>query len=157
MKVTCSFKMVMISLENAKFLILTPHYNCCIVHWCFLSEDRQTTKDGQTTGDSVKWAAAPITLLANLLLLFWKGLFSYSWAPIQNLIVWTYILNVKRLNYPRWSPSAALVALCLGLFYLLLATRIVKWLLQPWFHVCVASVRLIIWKYISSIHHFNCI
>ena len=23
----------MISLENAKFLILTPHYNCCIVQW----------------------------------------------------------------------------------------------------------------------------
>ena len=33
MKVTFSFKTVMNSLKNGKFLILTPHYNFCIVHW----------------------------------------------------------------------------------------------------------------------------
>ena len=34
--------MAMISLENAKFLILTPHNNCCIVHWC---ENNQIFED----------------------------------------------------------------------------------------------------------------
>ena len=32
-KVAFSFKTVLISLKNGKFLIPTPHYNFCIVHW----------------------------------------------------------------------------------------------------------------------------
>ena len=40
-----SFKTVMISLKNGKFLIPTPHYNFCIVHWrVLLKYQHQTLK-----------------------------------------------------------------------------------------------------------------
>ena len=69
MKVIYSFKTVMISLKNEKFLIPPPHYNFCIVHWLLV---RYPGVDVEL--QEIKQCVKEVDSLANKKISFWQAI-----------------------------------------------------------------------------------